>query len=53
MRETQLGLQWTLRLRYIMMRAKTLAEAKQIFLETNNTLGINHMVASSSDVATG
>jgi hypothetical protein len=27
-RETELGFQWSLRLRYVMMRAKTLAEAK-------------------------
>lgn len=35
------------------MRAKTLAEAKKIWEETNNTLGMNHMVASASDLATG
>ncbi len=35
------------------MRANTLAEAKNIWQTTNNTLGMNHMVASSHDVATG
>ena len=51
-RETELGFQWSLRLRYIMMRAKTLAQAKKLWEETNNTLGMNHMVASASDLAT-
>jgi hypothetical protein len=52
-RETELGFQWSLRLRFIMMRAKTLSEAKEIWEQTNNTLGMNHMVASASDLATG
>lgn len=32
MKETELGFQWTLRLRYIMMNAHNLAEAKKIWL---------------------
>lgn len=51
-RETELGFQWTLRLRYIMMHAENLEEARQIWVQTNNTLGMNHMVASASDLAT-
>jgi hypothetical protein len=35
------------------MKAKTLEDAKQIWHSTNNTLGMNHMVTSASDVATG
>lgn len=53
MKETELGFQWTLRLRYILMKAKNLAEAKSIFTSTKNTFGINHMVASAVDVVTG
>jgi hypothetical protein len=50
MKETELGLQWTLRLRYILMHSKNLAEAKAFWLETENTFGMNHMVASAADV---
>jgi hypothetical protein len=53
MKETELGFQWTLRLRYILMNAKNLAEAKNIWVSTKNTFGINHMVASAVDVVTG
>ena len=53
MKETELGFQWTLRLRYILMKAKNVAEAKAIWLETKNTFGMNHMVASASDVKSG
>lgn len=35
------------------MRARTLAEAKRIWEQTNNTLGMNHMVASAGDLVTG
>lgn len=35
-----------------MMYAENLQEAKKIWEETNNTLGMNHMVASASDLAT-
>ena len=34
------------------MYAQNLQEAKKIWEETNNTLGMNHMVASASDLAT-
>ena len=34
MKETELGFQWTLRLRYVMMFAHNLAEAKAIWLKT-------------------
>jgi hypothetical protein len=52
MKETELGFQWTLRLRYILMNAHNLAEAKKIWQETENTFGMNHMVASAADVVT-
>lgn len=48
-RSTELGFQWTLRMRYIMMNAKNLQEAKKIWQSTNNTLGMNFMIASASD----
>ena len=35
------------------MTAHNLAEAKAIYKSTVNTLGMNHMVASAADVATG
>lgn len=47
-RETELGHQWTLRLRYVMAKAKNLQEAEQIWRNTNNTLGMNHMIASGN-----
>lgn len=53
MKETELGFQWTLRLRYILMFSKNLQEAKNIWLTTENTFGINHMVVSAADVPTG
>lgn len=46
---TELGFQWTLRLRYIMMNAANLDEAKKIWQSTQNTLGMNFMVTSASD----
>eukprot|EP01027_Heterolobosea_sp_BB2_P016936 GEZU01024037.1.p1 GENE.GEZU01024037.1~~GEZU01024037.1.p1 ORF type:complete len:527 (+),score=161.19 GEZU01024037.1:76-1656(+) len=51
--ETFLGFTWTLRLRYIMENANNLAEAKALWEQTNNTLGMNHMIASASDVTPG
>ena len=48
-KETELGTQWTLRLRYILMHAHNLQEAKRIWNQTQNTFGMNHMVASSAD----
>ena len=35
-----------------MMHAQNLQEAKDIWLSTNNTLGMNHMIASAKDVIT-
>jgi hypothetical protein len=52
-KETEHGFQWTLRLRYIMMHANNLAQAKEIWKSTSNTFGMNHMIASAADVATG
>ncbi len=46
-------MQWSLRLRYILMYAHNLKEAKDIWLNTENTFGINHMVASSVDAQQG
>ena len=53
LKETELGFQWTLRLRYILMHAKNLAESKDIWLRTENTFGMNHMVASAADINNG
>ena len=50
---TELGFQWTLRMRYVMMYASNLAEARAIWKSTNNTLGMNFMIASASDVESG
>lgn len=53
MKATELGFQWTLRLRYILMQAHNIAESKAIWLNTDNTFGMNHMVASAADVPSG
>jgi len=50
---TFLGFPWVLRLRYVMENALNIADAKKIWKDTNNTVGFNHMVTSSSDVASG
>ena len=43
------GFPWLLRLRYIMENARNNAEAKVLWLATNNTVGFNHMTGSASD----
>ena len=43
------GFPWLLRLRYVMERASNLAEARDVWESTNNTVGFNHMVASAVD----
>jgi len=48
--ETFNGFAWTFRLRYVMENAVNLASARKIWEATNNTLGMNHMIASASDV---
>lgn len=53
MRATEIGFPWTLRLRYIMMNAPNLSAAKKLWNETENTLGMNHMIASAVDTVTG
>ena len=50
---TELGFQWTLRMRYVMMHAKNLDEALTIWRNTNNTLGMNFMISSAADVSSG
>ena len=35
------------------MHAKNLAESKEIWLRTENTFGMNHMVASAADIHNG
>lgn len=50
---TEMGFQWTLRMRYIMMHAKNLQEALAIWKATNNTLGMNFMISSASDLSSG
>lgn len=53
MKATELGFQWTLRLRYILMHAHNLAQSKAIWQRTQNTFGMNHMIASAADVPSG
>lgn len=36
-----------------MMYAKNLTEAKKIWMETKNTLGMNYMIGSAKDVYSG
>lgn len=48
-RDSFRGFPWLLRLRHVMERAATLAEAKAVWLGTNNTVGFNHMVASAAE----
>jgi hypothetical protein len=43
------GFPWVLRLRHVMAKANDLATAQDIFSNTNNTVGFNHMVGSSPD----
>lgn len=43
------GFPWVIRLRYIMANAKTIAEATQLWLATNNTEGYNHGIGSAND----
>lgn len=43
------GFQWTLRMRYVMMKANNLAEGLKIWNDTRNTLGMNFMLGSGSD----
>jgi hypothetical protein len=50
-RDSFRGFPWLLRLRYILERANSLSEAKTLWLATNNTVGVNHMVASASDAS--
>ena len=47
--ESEVGFQWALRLRYIMMNANNLAESLNIWKKTNNTLGMNFMIGSGND----
>lgn len=51
--ETFRGFPWVIRLRYILENARTLAEANVLWMETNNTVGYNHMVASLTDAQLG
>lgn len=43
------GFQWTLRMRYIMMKAENLKGALDLWNQTKNTLGMNFMIGSGSD----
>ena len=40
-------------MRYIMMHASNLKEALTIWKDTNNTLGMNFMLASANDLSSG
>eukprot|EP01100_Stratorugosa_tubuloviscum_P012094 TRINITY_DN557_c0_g1_i1.p1 TRINITY_DN557_c0_g1~~TRINITY_DN557_c0_g1_i1.p1 ORF type:complete len:525 (-),score=215.46 TRINITY_DN557_c0_g1_i1:25-1539(-) len=48
-KETFDGFTWTLRLRAVMAQAYDLQSAMQFWNSTNNTLGMNHGIGSSSD----
>jgi len=48
---TFLGFQWSLRLRYVMEYVTNIDQGKSYFQKTNNTMGINHMVASAIDAS--
>lgn len=43
------GFQWTLRMRYIMMKSNNLSQALQYWNSTKNTLGMNFMIGSAVD----
>ncbi|XP_062518697.1 uncharacterized protein LOC134193864 [Corticium candelabrum] len=45
------GIPFVLRLRYVMEWAKNLSEAREIWMQTNNTVGFNHMIGSGNDAA--
>jgi len=51
--ETFRGYPWLLRLRYIMENSNDINDAWALWEATNNTIGFNHMVASSKDAANG
>lgn len=51
--ETFEGFTWTMRLREVLAKAKNLAQARSIWDATNNTCGINHLIASAPDVLAG
>ena len=50
-RDSFYGFPWTLRLRAVMERTATLADATALWEGTNNTCGFNHAVGSASDGA--
>lgn len=43
------GFPWALRIRYIMEFAQNIVSAQELWNATNNTVGFNHMIASSPD----
>jgi len=47
------GFPWTLRLRHVMAKATDLKSAEQIWADTDNTVGFNHMVGSAADAPAG
>ena len=50
-RDSFYGFPWTLRLRAVMERTATLADATALWDATNNTCGFNHAVGSAADAA--
>ncbi|KAF2069422.1 hypothetical protein CYY_009257 [Polysphondylium violaceum] len=46
------GFAWSMRLRYIMEHANSIDAALGLWKATNNTMGMNHMVASSNEATT-
>lgn len=50
-RDSFKGFPWLVRLRYIMENAKNLDESQKLWEATDNTVGFNHMIASTADNA--
>ena len=49
--ETFEGFTWSLRLRNVMENVVRVADAVELWKTTNNTLGLNHMIASAVDIS--
>jgi hypothetical protein len=50
-RDTFKGFPWLLRLRRVLEGSSNLEEAQELWRNTSNTVGFNHMVASAADLA--
>lgn len=47
------GIAWPLRLRHVLGHTATLAEARSLWAETENSAAFNFLIGSASDVAAG